>query len=122
MKCAKTGEAKADNLSSVDPKWQSFSMEISFVVARKAEASFAFRTYRMAFLFDCNGQTKAVDMLYLRNPSSVLQTNFLESVHFEMMFIKTAKEFTDTFIMLFLVLTMNDNIISDVESTYISKR
>lgn len=73
----------------------------------------------MAFLFDCNGQTKAVDMLYLTNPSSVLQTNFLESVHFEMMFIKTAKKFTDEFIMLLLVLTMNDNIISDVESTYI---
>lgn len=67
----------------------------------------------MAFLFDCNGQTKAVDMLYLRNPSSVLQTNFLESVRFEM---------TDAFSMLLLVLTMNDNIISDVESTYISKR
>lgn len=67
----------------------------------------------MAFLFDCNGQTKAVDMLYLRNPSSVLQTNFLESVRFEM---------TDAFSMLLLVLTMNDNIISDVESTYISTR
>ena len=39
-----------------------------------------------------------------------------------MMFIKTAKEFTDAFSMLLLVLTMNDNIISDVESTYISKR
>lgn len=76
----------------------------------------------MAFLFDCNGQTKAVDMLYLRNPSSVLQTNFLESVRFEMMFIKTAKEFTTAFSMLLLVLTMNDNIISDVESTYISTR
>lgn len=61
-------------------------------------------------------------MLYLRNPSSVLQTNFLESVRFEMMLIKTAKEFTDAFSMLLLVLTMNDNIISDVESTYISKR
>ena len=39
-----------------------------------------------------------------------------------MMFIKTAKEFTDAFSMLLLVLTMNDNIISDVESTYISTR
>ena len=75
----------------------------------------------MAFRLDCNGQTKAAGTLYLRKPPLVLQTNFLESVHFEMMFIKTAEEFTQAFIMLLLVLPMNDNVISDVESNYKSK-
>ena len=38
-----------------------------------------------------------------------------------MMLIKTAEEFTQAFIMLLLVLPMNDNVISNVESTYKSK-